>query len=177
MKKLIIILLAAVTFSSCSNFYKAITTNGHPTAASLEELKRQQKYFILRDSSMAYGMTNISVSADGKSVQSDLVSLPDQHLAHVSKAKVDKPKYDKLYADYLFNEVHIYSIPDSNRAPGHYTLPFSDILKTEVLQKDTIRTRRNHVRAAVLGVVGTVAVLGAAAAAMASAALSGWGGH
>jgi|GEM_PF-4589316 len=161
MKNLCIILLATVIFSSCSNFYKAVTTIGHSNAADLEELKRQQKYFILRDNSMAYGMTNISVNPDGKSVQCDLVSLPDQHLTHASKAVADKPKYDKVYADYIFNEVHIYTNPDSSRAPGHYTLPFSDVLKTEVLQKDTVRTRRNHIRSVLLGVGGTVVVVGA----------------
>lgn len=75
MKKLTCILLITVVFSSCSNFYRTIITDRQPTAAGMNDLKKQQKYFIIRDSAHAYAMNNVTISADGKYIQSDLVSV------------------------------------------------------------------------------------------------------
>lgn len=97
-------------------------------------------------------------------------------MTHLWKAKGDKPKYEKSYEAFVLNEVYLYAIPDSNMAPGHYTVPLSNVYKTEVLQKDDFRTRRNHTRAIVLGVVGTaVVVVGIGAAVFAASWNSAWG--
>ena len=176
MKKLIIIFLITIAFSSCSNFYRTIVTDGHPTATAMDDLKKQQKYFIIRDSAHAYAMNNVSISVDGKNIQSDLVSLPDEHMTHLWKALGEKLKYDKSYEAFVLNEVHLYTVPDSTMASGHYTVPLSNVYRTEVLQKDTIRTRRNHTRAIVFGVVGTaVVVVGIGAAVFAASWNSAWG--
>ncbi len=158
MKKLLTAILLVSAFSSCSNFYKVIVTNGPATPKGIEDLKKQQKYFILRDTARAYSMNNISVSPDGQSVQADLTSIPDQHMTYLWRPKGEKPKYDKMNEPYVLNEVHLYMLPDSNMAPGHYTLPLKNVQATEILQKDVARTSRNHI-AAVLITVGGIAVL------------------
>jgi len=122
-------------------------------------------------------MTNVSISPDGQNIQSDLIALPDEHMTHMWHAADDNPKYEKLYADYVLNEVHLYAYPDSNRAPGHYILPLNNVWKTEILQKDTIRTRKNHVRSILLGVGGTVVVVGVIGAVAVGNALADWSGH
>lgn len=154
MKKLLTAILLVSAFSSCSNFYRVVVANGPTTSKGIEDLKKQQKYFILRDTSRAYAMNNVSVSPDGQSLQADLTSIPDQHMTYLWRAKEEKPKYDKMNEPYVLNEVHLYMLPDSNMAPGHYTLPLKNIQATEILEKDKKRTTRNHTTAIVLTVVG-----------------------
>jgi len=172
MKKLFILAVISASFCSCSNFYKTLATNGSPTATRMKDLKKQQKYFILRDSTAGYAMTNVSISADGKNIESDLVSIPDQHMTHMWKPKGEKLKYDKADADYVLHEVHLYSSPDSSRGPGHYSLPINMVQKTEVLQKDIDKTSRNHATAIILGVAGAAAILTIVGVAVAAAAWS-----
>jgi len=168
MKKLIIILLAAVSLSSCSNFYRVVVAKGPATSTSIDDLKKQQKYFILRDTSRAYAMNNISISPDGQSLQTDLTSIPDQHMTYLWKPRGEKPKYDKMNEPYVLSEVHLYMLPDSNMAPGHYILPIKNIQATEILEEDKKRTRQNHTRVIILSVAGSAvtiaAIVGIAAA-------------
>jgi len=159
MKKILLFSFIICLCTSCSNFYKAITTSGKPTATRVEELKDQQKYFILRDDARAYGMNNITISKDGQDIECDLASLPDEHLTHMWKPKEERPTYQKADAKYVLNEVHLYTIPDSNRAPGHYKFSLSSVVKTEMLQKDIVRTRNNHIRAVVFSIGGTALLL------------------
>ena len=175
MKKLLMIICISTLLSSCSNFYKAIT-NGQPTTASLDDLKKQQKYFILRDNTIGYEMLNVNFSADGKNIECDLASLPDEHMTHMWKGEDERLKYEKSYAGYVLNEVHIYARGDSNMAPGHYILPLQNVLKTEVLQKDVVMTKKNHTRAVLLGVGGTAVLLVGVAAIIVSAGWD-WGIH
>ena len=167
MKKLLTAILLVSAFSSCSNFYRVVVANGPATSKGIEDLKKQQKYFILRDTSRAYAMNNVSVSPDGQSLQADLASIPDQHMTYLWRPKGQKPKYDIMNEPYVLNEVHLYMLSDSNMAPGHYTLPLKNIQATEILEKDKKRTTRNHTTAIVLTVagiaVGLAAIVGIAA--------------
>ena len=168
MKKLLAAILLVSVFSSCSNFYRVIVASGPATSKGIEDMKKQQKYLILRDTSRAYAMNNVSVSPDGQSLQTDLTTIPDQHMTYLWRTKGEKPTYDKMNEPYVLNEVHLYMLPDSNMGPGHYTLPLKNIQATEILEKDKKRTQRNHTTAVVLTVVGSalliVGVYGIAAA-------------
>lgn len=171
MKKLIIAILLVGAFSSCSNFYKVIVTSGPATSKVINDLKRQQKYFILKDTSRAYAMNNVSVSPDGQSIQTDLTSIPDQHLTYLWRPKDEKPKYDKMNGPYVLNEVHLSMVPDSNMGPGHYTLPFNKVQATEILEKDKIRTNRNHARSIILGISGAAVLISTIVVAIGSSEL------
>jgi hypothetical protein len=171
MKKLLTAILLVSAFSSCSNFYRVVVTNGPATSKGIEDLRKQEKYFILRDTSRAYAMNNVTISPDGQSVQADLASIPDQHMTYVWKPRGEKPRYDKMNEPYVLNEVHLYMLPDSNMAPGRYTLPLKNVQATEILEKDKARTTRNHATAIILSLVGTAAVIAIITYAVAASAL------
>ncbi len=170
MKKILIAIVIIFAGSSCSNYYKAITTKGPATASGIEELKMKHKYFILRDTGMAYAMNDISLTSDKKSMQCNLVSVTDDHTTHLWKGANDKPKYNKSkYAGineaFVLNEVHLYTTPNGNLAPGPFSMPLSNVEKMEVIEKDKQKTTRSHVIGGISIAVGiAVVALGITAA-------------
>lgn len=176
MKKILIAIAVICAGASCSNYYKAITTKGPATASGIGELTMKHKYFILRDTGMAYAMNDISLAPDKKSIRCNLVSVTDDHSTYLWKRADDKPKYNKSkYAGvneaFVLNEVHLYTTQNGNMAPGPFSLPLSNVEKMEVIEKDKKRTTNSHVIGGVSIAVGMAAVaLGIAAAVFAS----GW---
>jgi PBP1b-binding outer membrane lipoprotein LpoB len=74
---LVIILAILFVFAGCSRYYKAITTNAKDNPEkSLDSLKNQNRYFILRTPSQAWYMRNIVLSEDRKTLTCALDSLP-----------------------------------------------------------------------------------------------------
>jgi len=49
MKKLLIAIIVLGSFSSCSNYYKAVLAPQPANADSIADLKMKEKYFILRN--------------------------------------------------------------------------------------------------------------------------------
>ncbi len=166
MKKLMTAIIVLAAFSSCSNYYKAITTTNPATANSIEDLKMKHKYFILRDSTQAYAMSNISITADRKSIQCNLDSLPEEHIVHLTKGISGKMDYVKTKDAYgneedVLNEVHLFTTPNSHAAIGPFTMPLSNVQKTEIPEKDITRTRKSHTKGAIIAVGASVLAVGA----------------
>jgi hypothetical protein len=169
MKKLFIAILVLGTCSSCSNYYQAITASEPTNAAAFKDFQDNKKYYILRNGNVAFAMKNISISNDRKNLQCTLAELPYEHKLYVINGTGGKMRYKtKKYTDEdetgVLNEVHIYMIPGSKTETGIYTLAFENIQKTEIIEKDIIKTKRSHVTGTVIGVSGAViGVLGIAA--------------
>jgi hypothetical protein len=169
MKKLFFPLLALIVFSSCSNYYKAITTSEPANAANIADLKAKNRYFILRDGSQAFSMANISFSDDRKTLQCDLAILPSEHKLHLTNGRDGKMKYRKPTnteedETAVLNEVHIYITPDEHIANGPYTLGLNKVLKTEVIEKDKIKTRKSHAVGIIIAISGVGVFVGGIAA-------------
>ena len=177
MKKLLIAITVFSTFCSCSNYYKAIITRGPLTADSIEQLRMQHKYFILRNGPVSLAMTNIALTTDRKNIQCTLDTLPDEHILYLTKGLNGNMKYRKTDPDNgneaaVLNEVHLYTNPNINTPTGPYTMPLSNIQKAALLEKDKIRTRRNHTVAIIATVAGTaILIYGIAAISFANAFL------
>ena len=63
------VLLSIVLLNACHNFYKAVPAsadNASQKAASVDSLKLQNRYFVLRNGSQAYYMNKIVLSSDKK---------------------------------------------------------------------------------------------------------------
>ena len=85
---LVIILAILFVFAGCSRYYKAITTNAKNNPdKSLDSLKNQNRYFILRTPSQAYFMRNIVLSEDRKSITCTLDDVPIEHQNYLYKRK------------------------------------------------------------------------------------------
>jgi hypothetical protein len=166
MKKLLIPVMILIGFSSCSNYYKAITAAEPTKAASFSDFQDTKKYYILRNGGDAFVMKNISISSDHKNVQCTLEELPLDHKLYVANGTQGKMKYKiKSYSTEdetgVLNEVHIYLTAGSKTAPGAYTLALENIQKAEIIEKDKLKTKRSHAMGTGIAIGTTVLVVGA----------------
>ena len=173
MKKLLIPVMILIGFSSCSNYYKALTVSEPTKAISLNDFQDNQKYYILRNGNSAFVMKNISVNSDRKNVQCTLEELPFDHKLYVTNGTDGKMKYktknttDEDEAGVL-NEVHIYITPGSKTATGAYTLALENIQKAEIIEKDKVKTKKSFVMGTAIGVSSAVVFVGAVVALIAA---------
>ena len=177
MKKIIIPVLILLGFTSCNNYYQAITASEPVNADSFKDFEDSSKYYILRNGTDAFAMKNISISSDRKNVQCTLAELPFEHKLHVNKGTDGKMKYKtKNYADEdetgVLNEVHIYITPGSITNTGAYTLVLENIQKAEIIEKNKIKTRNSHAMGTGIAIGGTVLVVGVVVAAIIASSIT-----
>lgn len=145
---------ASVLISSCHNYYMAVRvpkdvpTNG---AATVDSLRLTDRYFILRNGSEAFYMSNIVLSADKQRLQCTLEKLSTNHSLHLIKGRGANMRYKGGESNDLLvlNEVHFYTPYDASAMVGNYTLSLNKIEKIEVIEKDRKRTTSSYVIGAV----------------------------
>ncbi|MEO6868218.1 MAG: hypothetical protein ABI168_01155, partial [Ginsengibacter sp.] len=153
--RMIIILVSFILVTGCHRYYKSITRNitDHPDQ-SLDSLKKDNRYFVLRTPEKAWHIRNILLSEDRKTIKGMLEKLPVVHQIHLDKGK-GKMKYKE---EYVLSEVHLYIDNDSLLKEGDFTLALNRIQKVEVIEKDKKRTTNSYVIGAVGYTVGAFAV-------------------
>ena len=156
-----VLLIIQLLLSQCHNYYKAVPPKQGNNATAIDSLKLQNRYFILRNGSLAYAMNNIIISDDKKSLTCNLEILPVNHQLHLVKGRKGKLRYKKNEPQDLtvFSEVHFYIQPDNNTATGNYILPLNKIEKIEVIEKDKGRTTSSYIIGAIGYTLGAVAVV------------------
>ncbi len=180
MKNLFIIFTAICLLTSCANYYRVALGSTPVTAQKIEDLKSVGKYFILRDGSNTYVMSNISFSTDQKILNCTLDSFPRfEHRLHLTKGVTGNFKYqDKKLSDddetSVLNEVHIYFYSDGKSKTGTYSLQLDRIQKMEVLERDVAKTKKSKALGLGLGITGGV-VLAAGLVALILASSSPFG--
>lgn len=157
----LVLLVFQVLFSQCHNYYKAVSPNSASNAVAIDSLKLQNRYFILRNGSLSYSMTNIVVSEDKKSLTCNLEILAFNHQLHLVKGRKGKMRYKKNEPQdqTVLSEVHFYIPTDNSTAIGKYTLPLDKVEKIEVIEKDKGRTTGSYIIGAVGYTLGAVAVV------------------
>jgi len=161
------------SIAGCHNFYMASPINkNYDEAKAIDSLKKQNKYFILRNGDRVFHMQDISISDDNKTLNTTLEKVsPDQQM-YIYKDRNEKMIYKKNDSDDLkvFNEAHIFIAPDTAITTGAYTLQLNDIKKIELITKDKAKSTSSHVvggiviiAASALLVVGAAALLTPAA--------------
>ncbi len=154
----LIILLA---FAGCHTYYKATRTGENSTGNSIDSLKTHNRYFVLRTGSEAYYMKNMVLSADRKTLDCRLGSLPSEHKLYFPNGSKSKMRYNSGDINVL-TEVHVYIAQDKPISVGSYTLALDRIQKIEVIEKDKKRTTNSYVIGAVgytLGAFATAAII------------------
>ena len=142
----------------CHTYYMA--TRPKNGTASIDSLKAQDRFFILRNGNYAYYMKNIALSADRKTLECKLDSLPPEHQLHLQKGVYGKMQYDPEEFSVL-SEVHLYIPHDQVAASGNqYTLSLDKVEKIEVIEKDKKRTSNSYVIGAIGFTLGALAVVG-----------------
>ena len=174
MKSLLITIIAISLLSSCSNYYKAALGSKPATASSIENLKTEKKYFILRDGNQAFAMNGITFSSDQKNLQCTLGDLPIEHKLHLTskKMKYNKTNFTDEDQTPVLNEVHLYINSNGNTVAGAYTLPLDRVDKIEILEKDKAKTRASYGTGVAIGVGGAALLVGGIIA-IATAAYAG----
>jgi hypothetical protein len=153
--RLIVALAILSVFTECHRYYMATTRDvkNHPDN-SIESLKNENRYFILRTPNHAYYMGQIILSDDRKTLTCTLDSLPPIHTVYVDNKKGNK-RYNEIY---VLSEVHLYVPEDIRISQSSYTLPLDQIQKIEVLEKDRKRTTNSYVIGALGYTLGSIAV-------------------
>ncbi len=149
--------------AACHTFYKATTVNtgsNANTAGSIDSLKLQSRYFVLRNGNNAYYMNNIVLSGDQKTLECTLDTLPPSHKLHLVNGRHGRMQYKRSDSSdrQVLNEVHLYITQDNTATLGHYTLPLDKVQKIEVLEYDKKRTTNSYVIGAVGFTLGAVLV-------------------
>ena len=158
---LFIIVLFISILPGCHNYYMA--TRAKDVTTSIDSLKSLDRFFILRNGDDAYYMKNIALSADRKTLECTLDSLPPQHQLHLQKGVKGKMQYRKSNPDEfpVLSEVHLYVPHDQVATSGNpYTLSLEKVQKIEVIEKDKKRTTNSYVIGAIGYTLGALAVAG-----------------
>ena len=145
--RLLIASLFLVFITSCHNYYKATGIKKNSSAdkaSSVDSLKLQNRYFVLRNGSAEFHMKDITLSADQKTLECTLEELSPDHQLHLVKGHKGRMQYKKHKIEDLgvTNEVHLYIPQDATAVPGSYSLLLDNVEKIEVLQHGFERERR-----------------------------------
>jgi hypothetical protein len=152
-------------FVGCHNYYKATqsrTGTSTETAGSIDSLKKQNRYFILRSGSYSWYMKDIALGANQKTLSCQLDSVSYLHKLHFTLGRKRKMQYVKSKMEDLgvLNEVHLFIPPDTAITPGTYTLSLDKVQKIEVIEKDKKRTTSSYVIGAIGYTLGAAVVVG-----------------
>lgn len=164
MKKILSLITLTMLLFSCSNYYKAVTLKEELKPDKLEEFNMKNKYYILRNGTQAMAMKNISLTADGKSLQCILEELPPEHQLHLTKGRrgqmIYRPQSEYKNEEIILEEVHFY-LPVKNAIPtGSYSFNISELTKIEVLEKDKEKTKRSYTIGILAGTAIGVGAIG-----------------
>ncbi|HRH61310.1 MAG TPA: hypothetical protein PL045_12105, partial [Chitinophagaceae bacterium] len=151
-----------IMLSGCRNYYKAINTDKNIVAQSMNNSEYQQRYFILRDGSSAFYMSNITVSDDKTILHCTLDTLSPEHKLHLINGRGGNMRYKKSKPEIaVLNEVHLYIPSDANAKQGaDYSLSLAKVQKVEVIEKNQGKTTASYILGGVGIAVGAFLVVG-----------------
>lgn len=161
---MVFVIVTMLLLTACHNYYKVSpvymgASNG--SATTIDSLRLSERYFILRSGSHAYYMKNPTLSADQKTMDCTLDTIPFYHQVYLADGENGKKKYHNNPLELMvLNEVHFHIQPDKAAVPGPYKLQLDQIQKIEVIEKDKTRTTDSYVIGAIGYTIGAIAVVG-----------------
>jgi len=159
--QLLPVLLIMLAHSSCHNYYKAnLVEPGEKTSASVDSLRMQNRFFVLRTGGQAFFLKNMSLSSDRKTLTATLDDLPPEHRLHLVNGRGGKMRYKISNANDagVLSEVHLY-VPTFTASAGEVVnLSLDQVQKIEVIEKDKKRTTNSYVIGAIGYTLGAFVV-------------------
>ena len=153
-----------VIFSSCHNYYKAISYHDgpHEKAVLADSLLKINKYFILRSGTSAFAISEPGVNTAENTITFYPTTLPPEHGLHLKKGTRGKSVEEKTtgYKNVL-KEVHLYVKPGMEPGHNRMVLPFEKVTSMDVMQKDRQRTTSSYAigGVAIAGVIGLMLLI------------------
>lgn len=143
------------------SFYKASQQDPNTLAQNMSTPQYENRYFILRNGSNAYNMSNILVSEDRKSISCHLDTLSQDHMLHLVNGRGGKLRYKPAKPEAaVLNEVHFYIHMDTAaRLNSDYVLQLDKVNKVEVIEKNQGKTTASYVLGGLGIAVGVIAVV------------------
>lgn len=155
---LAMLLLLIMPTSCFRHYYKIAKQPTTATPESVNTLKNDNRYFILRSGQYAWHMKDITLSSDQKTLKTVLEDLPYEHRLHLKEGErngnMQYKKNEPTRA--VLSEVHFYVPQDVTAKNGLYTLSLDEVQKIEVIDKNGGRTVASYV-GGTLGVLGSIA--------------------
>lgn len=158
--RLIVAVILFFSYAACNHYYKAIKTeNPNFRGKTVDSLKNQNRYFILRNGSDAYFMRKIVLSEDRKTLSCVLDSLPQNHQLYLTHGRNGNMRYKpKLNDDVVLSEVHLFINSSEPVNDGQFILDLNKIQRIEVIEKDKKKTTSSYVIGALGYTIGAFAV-------------------
>lgn len=144
-------LILLCVFASCRNYYTALQSKSFQPANTVDSLKNQNRYFILRSGDQAFHMTNMVLSNDRKTLTLTPDTLSANHKLHLVNGRNGNQQYKKYNELDLgvLNEVHFYTAPMQAKPGEKLQLNLDQVQKIEVIEKDKARTTNSYVIGAI----------------------------
>lgn len=149
-----ITLFAFMNFVISCSYYKSrsIATNPDNLSNQYKSIDKKERYTIIHSGNETWHLSNIVVNENKKEITASLSAVDTSHTLYSLKGNSKSKRYHKSKSKKTL-EIHFYTNQDLNKsATSEVVIPFAEISKIEVYERDTLRT--------VFSVVGfTVAAL------------------
>ena len=162
---MVFVIVTMLFLTACHHYYKVSpvymgASNG--SAATIDSLGLAERFFILKSGSDAYYMRNPMLSADKKTMDGILDTVPYFHQLYLANGRNGKMKYHEINSleSMVLNEVHFHIPSDKAAVVGPYKLQLDQIQIIEVIEKDKKRTANSYVIGAIGYTIGAIAVVG-----------------
>ena len=148
----------------CQRYYRAIPVNAATTEKKEEELKKlnnEKKFFILRQGSRGYALSDVVLNQETMALTANLGQLSPQHQLYIPKKGKTKFTYSRAEdEEVVLQEVHIFTRDTATLALWlPHSIALSDITSIEVMNVDKKRTATSY-KVGVLGIaLGTALVV------------------
>jgi hypothetical protein len=161
-KFLLFTVLVAVLLAC--NYYKPVNKyNPGSNPKMFDSL--MQKTFIVHSDRGIFMLRSMQIFPERETLSGILTDVPEYHKIYLNDKK-GKYKYDKK-ATQMLQEVHVYTKLDTSvRIDMSVNIPFKDITRMEVIERDKGKSTGVTILAVVGITIGTMAVITAIAAAM-----------
>ena len=132
-----------LTLTGCfRQFYKTGTVV-QTNSQTLQQLKGENKFFILHTGDSARAIQIISISDE--MVEAETATLIKEHSQGLSPEPGDETVMRKKYKEAVLNEVHLYVPASQTEIQGHVSIPIDSISRMDVNTFNQKATTRNHI--------------------------------
>ncbi len=162
-KASLVLIIVLSALAACHNFYKASNITGQSAdknSKSIDSLKTNNRYFILRVNDKSFYMTDLVLSEDRKSISCKLDTLPKEHQLHLRNGRRGVQQYNPPGDLPVLSEVHLYIRENKSPEYGPYILQLEKVQKIEVIEKDKQRTTQSYVLGGIGYTAGALLIAG-----------------
>ena len=132
--KSLLLLFVCVALNGCFHYYYKVQRESPVLPEQIDELKNNNKYFVLHTGTQVYEFNNLSV--DSISLSGTPEILPENHYFYLKTKAKGSTRYKKRKSNdqsYVLDEVHIYAdVPVLRRKPVR--IPLEKVYNVEIYQ-------------------------------------------